>query len=89
MSKVNNNEKKGVSRRDFIKTSGLGALAAGLGANAFNTGTAEAKPHTPTGEKKVSKPYTGKENLPAKPYNVLFILTDQEQYIPELLGKGH
>lgn len=93
MPKQNDNEPKGVSRRDFIKTTGVGALAVGLGESAFTTGKAEASQAVaaskPAEKKRPSKPYTGGESLPAKPYNVLFILTDQEQYIPDLLGKGH
>lgn len=82
MPKPNDNELKGVSRRDFIKTTGVGALAVGLGANVFDTGWAEAN------QAVAASTFAG-EGLPPKPYNVMVILTDQEQNIPDLLGKGH
>ncbi len=65
----------GVSRRDFIKATsgGIGAMALGLGPSVFDAGSAQA----------------ATRSLPAKPYNVMFIFTDQERYLPELLGKGH
>jgi hypothetical protein len=82
MSKQNDNKSKGVSRRDSVKTTGMGALAAGLGSSVFNTGSAEA-----TQAEAASRPAGG--SVSAKPYNVMVILTDQEHYLPELMGKGH
>jgi hypothetical protein len=42
MPKQNDNELKDISRRDFIKTTGVGAMAVGLGTSVFKTGSAEA-----------------------------------------------
>ena len=79
-SKANN--AKGLSRRDFLQTAGMAALAMGSGAMSLTPEAAHAQ-----------QPAAGKPkpagSLTPKPYNVLFILTDQERYLPELLGKGH
>ena len=64
MSKQNDNESKGVSRRDFIKTTGIGALAVGLGSSVFNAGSAEAAQ-----AEAASRPAGGV--VSAKPYNVI------------------
>lgn len=73
---------KGLSRRDFLEKTGLTTLALGAGAMALPAVKAQA-----------AQPYVGKAAtgtpLKPKPYNVLFILTDQERYLPELTGKGH
>jgi arylsulfatase len=73
---------KGFTRRDFLETAGLTTLALGAGAMAMSPTSAQA-----------AQPYIGKAKpgtpLKPKPYNVLFILTDQERYLPELTGKGH
>jgi arylsulfatase A-like enzyme len=82
MSKQIGNESKGVSRRDFIKTTGMGALAASLGSSGCDTGSTEA-----TQPEVASRPAGG--SVSAKPYNVMVILTDQEHYLPKLMGKGH
>lgn len=82
MSKQHDDKSKGVSRRDFIKTTGMGAMAVGLGSSVFKTGSAEAAQTVAA-----SRPAGG--SVSAKPYNVMVILTDQEQNIPDLLGKGH
>ena len=82
MSEQYNDKSKGVSRRDFLKTTGMGALAAGLGASIFNVGSAEAAE-----AEAASGSAAG--GVSAKPYNVMFILTDQEQYLPDLMEKGH
>jgi anaerobic selenocysteine-containing dehydrogenase len=76
MSKQNIDKSKGVSRRDFIKTTGMGAMAVGLGSSVFKTGSAEA-----TQAEAASRPAGG--SVSAKPYNVMVILTDQEQYLPK------
>jgi arylsulfatase len=76
------NSTKGLSRRDFLQTAGLATLAIGSGALSISSGRAQAQ-----------QPSFVKSNpvgpIKPKPYNVLFILTDQERYLPELLGKGH
>ena len=60
----------------------MSALAVGLGSSVFKTGSAEAAQTVAA-----SRPAGGV--VSAKPYNVMVILTDQEQNIPDLLGKGH
>jgi arylsulfatase len=67
-----------VSRRDFMKLSGAAGIAAGLGTGSAHSAFAAAPSENAAGD-----------NLPGGRYNVLFILTDQEQFRPELLGKGH
>ncbi|MCW8328483.1 sulfatase-like hydrolase/transferase [Photobacterium sp. SDRW27] len=77
----NNKGKTGLTRRDFLETAGLTTLAIGMGGIAMPP-TAQA-----------AQPYVGKSKpgTPLKPkrYNVLFIVTDQERYFPELTRKGH
>ena len=64
------------SRRDFLRTAGLGAVALGLG-----VGTAQAQPAAGT---------AGPGPRRAGPYNILFILTDQERYFrPGELPEGY
>jgi arylsulfatase len=72
----------GFSRRDFLQTAGIATLAVGSGVMSLTPETVPAKQ---------SAPEKTKHGGPVKPkrYNVLFILTDQERYLPELLGKGH
>lgn len=72
----------GLSRRDFIQTAGIATLAVGSGAVSLTPETAQAK-QSPSVTTKPAGP------LKPKPYNVLFILSDQERYMPEMLGKGH
>ena len=57
-------------------------LALGSGALSLTTDTAQAAP-SPADQLKPG----GAPN--AKRYNVLFIMTDQERYLPGLLGQGH
>jgi arylsulfatase A-like enzyme len=57
-------------RRDALKMIGVAAVGASVGTSLFGTGTA-------SGAADVSRPETAK---PAGPYNILFILTDQERY---------
>ncbi len=69
-----------VSRRDFLRLAGSGAVAAGLGA-APATGAA-ASPAS-------AGPAAGGANR-AGPYNILFILTDQERFFrPGELPAGY
>lgn len=85
MSSSDKNKKdgtRGISRRDFLQTAGMATLAMGAGAVSLSPDAAMAGQPQP----KKTKP-TGA--LRPKPYNVLFLLTDQERYQPELLGKGH
>ena len=82
MSVRKDDKSEGVSRREFIKTTGAGALALGLGASIFNSGSAEAS----TAE---AASGSAQDGISAKPYNVLVILTDQEQYRPDFMGEGH
>ncbi len=80
--KVNDGKGLGLSRRDFLQTAGMATLAVGSGIMSLTPETAPAKQ---------SASEKTKPRGPVKPkrYNVLFILTDQERYQPELLGKGH
>ncbi|WP_263079695.1 sulfatase-like hydrolase/transferase [Endozoicomonas sp. Mp262] len=72
----------GITRRDFLGAAGLATLALGMGSIG---GASPAKAST--------TPYIGKlpPNTPlkSKRYNILFLMTDQERYLPELVGKGH
>ena len=81
MSNQRDNIPKNISRRDFIKNTGMGALAVGLGSSLFKIGSAEAA------QAKVTSDSAG-GSVSAKPYNVMVILTDQERYYSDLLGKG-
>ena len=65
---------EGLSRRDLLQTAGIATLAMGSGIMSPSPTTAQTK--------------SGNAVEP-KRYNVLFIMTDQERYLPELLGKGH
>jgi arylsulfatase A-like enzyme len=59
------------ARRDFLRAAGAGAMALGLGVGSAS-GSASAATGTPV------QPISG---APGKrPYNILFILTDQERY---------
>lgn len=73
---------KAISRRDFLQTAGMAAIAVGSGVMAQRPRPAQAaSPRT-------TSPKSGKPLTPTR-HNVLFILTDQERYQPELQGKGH
>jgi arylsulfatase len=80
--KGKDNRPKGLSRRDFLQTAGMATLAIGSGAMSLTPETAQAKQSSSV----KSRP---EGSLKPKRYNVLFILTDQERYQPELWGKGH
>jgi arylsulfatase len=61
----------GVTRREFLRTAGAGTLAMGLGADAL----AGANADTAAG---ATRRASGSDR--AGPYNILFILTDQERF---------
>ena len=73
---------RGLSRRDFLQRAGMATLAMGSGITSIRAEAAQPKEPSPDKTKPAG---------PVKPkrYNVLFILTDQERYQPELLGEGH
>ena len=73
---------KGLSRRDFLQTAGMATLALGSGAMSLTPETAQAQQSSSVKSRPAG-------SLKPKRYNVLFILTDQERYLPELSGKGH
>src|SRR5262245_31345558 len=60
------------SRRDFLRISGIGAMALGVGAG--NTGIGHASASN------ASAPAVGSGTCANGPYNILFIFTDQERY---------
>jgi arylsulfatase A-like enzyme len=73
-------EKHGMSRRDFLKSTGQITLAASTGALAGMSTMATA---TESGAKAAGSAGAG-------PYNILFILTDQERYFdPSALPPGY
>ena len=85
MAKENRKEDltaEGLSRRQLLQAAGVATLAVGAGALSLAPKKAKAAQKGPA-QSKPSGPVT------PKPYNVLFILTDQERYLPELIGKGH
>ena len=63
-------EKRGMSRREFLEFTGLTTLALGTGALAV----------TPTMATADQSPAKAAGSAGDKPYNILFILTDQERY---------
>ena len=65
-------EPAGTTRREFLKTTGLGALALGVG-----TGAA-ARPGTPAPSGAAAP--SGGPSAAGGPYNILFVLTDQERF---------
>ena len=67
-----------LSRRDFLRATGLGSMAMGLGLSTIAKGHAE--PRTAARG----------QNKQSGPYNILFILTDQERFLrPEELPVGY
>jgi arylsulfatase len=75
---VNNENFGRASRREFLRTAGLGALALGVGAQPDGV----AARTDATGARAASGP--------AAPYNILFILTDQERFFrPGELPAGY
>jgi len=82
MTKRRNGEKRVTSRRQFLKATGAGALGLGIGSAMIgHNSLARADGNS-------GPPFAASGGEPGGPYNVLFILTDQERYLPELLGKG-
>jgi arylsulfatase A-like enzyme len=70
-------------RRDFLKMAGSGAVAATLGNQLFS-GSATAS-NAPTAKRSSDRKAAGA----TAPYNILFLLTDQERYFrPGELPKG-
>ncbi|MBN8262993.1 MAG: twin-arginine translocation signal domain-containing protein, partial [Xanthomonadales bacterium] len=65
----------GASRRDFLKASGLSALALGTGAALGAAGNATASPGPQPG----GGGFTPGQNPGQGPYNILFLLVDQER----------
>jgi hypothetical protein len=61
-----------ISRREFMCLAGAGAMAVGLGA----LGSGSNKAFAAVGNERPSR----SEGLAAGPYNILFILTDQERF---------
>jgi len=77
MSHKKPNENIGVTRRDFLKGAGAGALALSLGSSSFCKKVEEkALVTTSAGVPTVRAPS-------GDPYNILFILVDQESYFKE------
>ena len=72
----------GISRRDFLQAAGMATLAMGSGALPLPGSEAQAGQTSPRKAGPVG-------SLKPKPHNVLFLLTDQERYQPELLSQGH
>jgi arylsulfatase len=64
-------DQRGFSRRDFLRAAGLGSVALGLGAGGA-TGDAAVPADGPS---RSTAPRAG-----AGPYNILFVLTDQERF---------
>jgi hypothetical protein len=74
------NEGRGVSRREFLELSGLTTVALGTGALAG----------TPTIATAAQSAAKAAGSAGGGPYNILFILTDQERYFdPSELPPGY
>ena len=83
MSQEDGKRKNDFTRRDFIKAATVaGTAAIGLG----SLKASEASPHAPVAA--TAKDAAGSPP-PGGKYNILFILSDQEHYLPDLIGKGH
>ncbi len=72
MGKDSDRHREGLSRRAFLQAAGAGVLSLGAGGAGFGqrlgAGTAA----------QVGNDYRG--GIPSRPFNILFILTDQERY---------
>ena len=80
MSRKDNEERVGMSRRKFLESTGLSTLALSSGALSGLSTTATAA--------QASSQATGPAG--GKPFNILFILTDQERYFnPALLPSNY
>ncbi|MHC4708096.1 MAG: sulfatase-like hydrolase/transferase, partial [Planctomycetota bacterium] len=62
-----------MSRREFVKVAGLGGLSLGVGLGSFGCNAKVGSAAEPA-----AVPSAGQK--PSQPYNILFILTDQEGY---------
>jgi arylsulfatase A-like enzyme len=68
------------TRRDLLKTMGAGAFATAIGGNLFGSPALAATPSAGPGQRKAA----------GGPYNILFILTDQERHFrPNELPRGY
>jgi len=75
-----NDKRRGLSRREFLESTGLTTLALG-------TGTLAGMPTMATAAQGAAK---AAEAAGGEPYNILFILTDQERYFdPTTLPGGY
>jgi arylsulfatase len=63
---------RGTTRRDFLRAAGLGAVAIGTGAGGSGPAVAAAPAD--------GRASAGPRGAAAGPYNILFILTDQERH---------
>ncbi len=73
------NKKKSFSltRRDFVKVAGVGGLALGLSSCVSTNGERGSSVTNPSrGQRRLNKDFSG-------PYNILFVLVDQESYFKE------
>ncbi len=73
MNYQKDDQKHGMSRREFLKTAGTGAISLGLGSAMLSKGSSAGAASTHTGNVSSKPPAGG-------PYNILFILVDQESY---------
>ena len=71
-------DRRGLSRREFFKAAGFSTLA-------LSTGALAGMPKMATAAQGVAK---GAEALGSVPYNILFILTDQERYFDPMTLPG-
>jgi arylsulfatase len=71
-----------LTRRDFLRTAGAGAVTLGLGAGTAGAAATTSASH---GRQGIATPPS-----PAGPYNIVFILTDQERFFrPGELPQGY
>ncbi len=73
MEPRNEDNAGGLSRRELLKAAGLGGLALGLGSSLLGRDSAVT-----VAEAAAAQPLDGRAR--SGPYNILFILTDQERY---------
>jgi arylsulfatase len=77
MSELKDDQQSGVSRREFLKVAGVGAAALGAGSTILGCGDDGKRAATSAGVASSRGPATG------GPYNILFVLVDQEGYFKE------
>ena len=70
-------KKDSLTRREFVKAAGAGGLALGLGSNAFGGGKQSSD------VSKISPKRVRQIKDSGGPYNILFVLVDQESYFKE------